>query len=186
MTEIPEFETERLFLRGVRLEDADSYEHHFADYEVIRHLAQSVPWPYPKGGVKAFLVDSVLPRQGRDRWVWAIFLKDRREQVIGCVDLWRQGCPEHRGFWLGKSYWGQGFMTEAVTPVMDYAFTELGFERLVFANAAGNRRSSRVKEKTGARLLEVVPGRYVSPEYSQQEIWELTREQWLSRRTEGG
>lgn len=45
-------------------------------------------------------------------------------------------------------------MTEAVKPVMNFAFKELGFDQLVFTNAVGNQRSRRIEEKTGARLIE--------------------------------
>jgi RimJ/RimL family protein N-acetyltransferase len=69
-------------------------------------------------------------------------------------------------------------MTEAVFPVMDYAFDVLGFERLFFSNALGNERSRRVKEKTGARFLRTEPGKFVNPLYTEREIWELTRDQW--------
>jgi len=181
-TGLPEFETKRLFLRGVQLEDWESYEANFADYEVIQHLSHLVPWPYPKGSVKTFLKDFILPHQGKTRWLWVIFEKKNREEVIGGVDLWRKGCPEHRGFWLAKKCWGKGYMTEAVAPVMDYAFNQLGFEELVFANAVGNSRSRRVKEKTGAVFVETRPAQFVSPEYKEQEIWKIDKKDWLSLR----
>lgn len=71
-------------------------------------------------------------------------------------------------------------MTEAVEPVMDYAFNELGFEKLVFTNAVGNIRSRRVKEKTGAKLVRVAPAKFVNPAYTEHEIWELSKTEWLS------
>ena len=81
-------------------------------------------------------------------------------------------------------------MTEAVEPVMDYAFGPLGFESLTFANARGNHRSRRVKEKTGARMVRTEPRKYVSPDYTESEIWELTKSEWESwmrnRRTSPG
>ena len=57
-------------------------------------------------------------------------------------------------------------MTEAVKPVMDFAFKDLGFDQLVFTNAVGNERSRRIKEKTGARLIDVRPAKFVDPSYS--------------------
>ncbi len=178
MPQLPEFETKHLFLRGVRIEDWESYEKNFADYEVIQHLSHHVPWPYPKGLVKTYLEDLILPEQGKTRWLWAIFLKDNRDEVIGCVDLWREGRPENRGFWLAKKCWGRGFMTEAVTPITEYAFSALGFEKLVFANAVGNLRSRRIKEKTGAIFIEKQPAKFVDPKYTEHEIWELTKLNW--------
>lgn len=178
---IPSFSTKRLLLREVTLDDAPSYHKNFVDYEVIRTLSRLVPWPYPENGVHEFLQNVIVPNQGNDRWMWAICLKTDPAEVIGSIDLWREGRPEHRGFWLGRRYWNQGYMTEAVEPVTEYAFRELGFERLVFANAEGNVGSRRVKEKTGASLIEVVPGDFVDPKYTKREVWELTKETWLSQ-----
>ena len=182
-SKLPEFRTERLFLRGVELSDSESYEKNFVDYEVIQHLSSQVPWPYPKGGVKEFLETRILPGQGKNRWTWAIFLKEDLKEVIGIVDVWCEGLPQNRGFWLAKKHWGRGIMTEAVGPVTDYAFNFLGFEKLVFSNAVGNLASRRVKEKTGAKYIETKPAKFVNPKYTEQEIWELEKDDWLRLRT---
>jgi hypothetical protein len=65
---------------------------------------------------------------------------------------------------------------------MDYAFNALGFEKVILANAVGNERSRRIKEKNGAHLLRTEPAKFVNPTYTEHEIWELTKEQWESRR----
>jgi RimJ/RimL family protein N-acetyltransferase len=49
---------------------------------------------------------------------------------------------------------------------------------LVFANAVGNERSHRIKEKTGARLLRTEPAKFVNPLYTEREIWEITKDEW--------
>ena len=180
---LPIFETTRLILKEVRLTDADAYQKYFNDYEIISHLAAGVPWPYPADGAINFIKSCILPNQGKDRWVWGIFLKSNPEELIGVVDLWRPGHPENRGFWLARKFWGQGLMSEAVTPITDYAFEHLGFDRLVFANALGNKKSRRVKEKAGAQMIRVSPAQFVNPEYKEHEIWELTKEQWHVRRS---
>ena len=177
---IATFRTARLILRGVTEADAPSYERHFVDWEVIGQLAAAVPWPYPAGGVRNFIADVILPAQGRDRWVWGLFRREEPDELIGVVDLWRTGRPENRGFWLGRPFWGRGYMTEAVIRITDHAFDDLGFDRLVFSNALGNERSRRVKERTGARLLCTQPAKFVNPAYSRQELWELTRADWAA------
>ncbi len=179
-TAVPRFETPRLILRQVSLSDVPSWERYFVDYEIISQLSDRVPWPYPANGVVDFLNNVILPPQGVSRWTWGIFLRENSEELIGVVDFWRQGCPENRGFWLGRKFWGRGIMTEAVAPVTAYAFETLGFERIIFSNAKGNVASRRVKEKSGARLIGVAPAKFVNPEYTEQEIWELTKEMWLS------
>jgi len=179
---IPTFTTARLILRAVTEADEPAYTKYFVDYDVVSPLSSVVPWPYPANGVMDYLQTMILPHQGKDKWVWGLFLKSNPDELIGCVDLWREGKPENRGFWLGKAFWGQGLMTEAVNPVMDYAFNSLGFEKLVFANAVGNARSRRIKEKTGARLIAVEPAKFVNPIYTEHEIWELTKNEWQKYR----
>lgn len=179
MQVIPTLNTERLLLKGVSMADIPSYTRHFVDYDVVRYLSAEVPWPYPENGVKDYLEHVVLPQQGNGHWVWGIFLKEQPDQLIGTIDLRREGKPEHRGFWLGKSFWGRGIMTEANFPVLDYAFTELGFERLTFANALGNVASRRIKEKTAAKLIEVREAKFVDALFNACEVWELSRENWL-------
>jgi RimJ/RimL family protein N-acetyltransferase len=178
MYELPVFTTERLVLRDLAESDAAAYEKHFVDYEVIKELSHVVPWPYPKGGVLKHIRDVMIPQQGKGHWVWGIFLKDAPEEAIGCVHLRREGNPGNRGFWLGRKYWGMGLMTEAVIPVMDYAFSELGFKIMILSNARGNVRSRRVKEKTGAIFLRIESGQFVNPDYTEREVWELNKEDW--------
>jgi RimJ/RimL family protein N-acetyltransferase len=179
MTALPVFKTKRLILKGITEEDALAYTEHFVDYEVISQLAASVPWPYPEGGVLSFIKMYILPHQGKDKWVWGLFLKETPVELIGAIDLWRKCNPENRGFWLGKKFWGQGLMTEAVVPVTDYAFSDLNFDKLVFSNALGNVRSRRIKEKTGARFVRTEPAKSVNPAYTEREVWELTKEEWV-------
>jgi RimJ/RimL family protein N-acetyltransferase len=173
------FETERLILRPITKQDFPSYQKNFADYEVIRFLAASVPWPYPENGAEFFIKQMILPHQGIDRWCWGIFEKNNLNEVIGAVDLWRIPNPANRGFWLAHRHWNKGYMTEAVTPVMNYAFSELGFEELFFSNALGNTQSRRIKEKTGAKLTGIRVEVFVDPKFTKAENWHQTKKNWI-------
>lgn len=172
--------TDRLTLKPVSMEHANDYKKHFVNYNVIRTLSDQVPWPYPEDGVKNFIKDIILPVQGKTRWLWGLFLKENEKELIGAVDLWREGKPENRGFWLSEKYWGRGLMTEASSKVTDFAFENLGFEKLTFANACGNKASSRIKEKAGCRLVSVEKANFVDPSLTEHEIWELTKEEWTN------
>jgi len=180
MSNVPTFRTSRLILREVTEADVPSYQKHFVDYEVVRHLAAGVPWPYPEDGVVSYLKSEVFPYQGTEKWVWGITLSENPSAVIGAIELLRKASPANRGFWLGREFWGRGYMTEATIPVTDYAFEALGFESLVFANAVGNRRSERIKEKSGARLVRIEPAEYVDPDLREKAVYELSKESWLN------
>lgn len=175
---VPTFITNRLILKPVKQEDESAYKRHFVDYEVIRYLSAAVPWPYPENGIRDFIQNYILPNQGKNQWIWGIFLKENPEELIGVIDLWRNGRPENRGFWLAKKHWGKGIMTEAVSPTTDYAFNELNFEKIIFANALGNVASRRVKEKSGAKLIGISDAKFVDPQFTKHEIWELTKTEW--------
>lgn len=183
MNLIPTFETKRLILKDISEKDIPAYQKHFVDYEIVSQLSSAVPWPFPADGIENFVINMILPHQGLDRWFWGIFLKENPEELIGGVDLWRNPRPENRGFWLGRKFWGKGYMTESVIPVTDYAFNVLGFDKLVFSNALGNEKSRRVKEKTGARLIGTRPAKFVDPNYSEAETWELSKEDWEKFKT---
>ncbi|HXH30263.1 MAG TPA: GNAT family N-acetyltransferase [Bacteriovoracaceae bacterium] len=177
---IPTFQTSRLILRGIELSDAPSYQKNFANYDVIQYLSSRVPWPYPENGVELFIKDFVLPNQGKTRWSWGIFLSEQPEEVIGVIEIFNPGIPEHRGFWLSKDHWGKGLMSEAIAPVMNFAYTTLGMESLILSNAVENTRSRRVKERSGATFLYTRPASFSNPQYTHSEYWQLTREVWLS------
>ncbi len=175
---VPTLKTKRLLLKPITLRDASAYQRYFAHYEIIRNFC-FVPWPYPKDGVKHFLNNLVFPYQGDMQWLWGLFLCENPDELIGAVHLWREPDPDNRGLWLSRKHQGKGLMTEALKPVMDYAFNDLGFEKLVFSNAVGNEKSRRIKEKTGARSIKVVPMKFVDPKFTEIEIWELKAEEWL-------
>lgn len=179
MSFVPPFETPRLFLRGISARDVPAYEKHFIDFEVVKYLSNQVPWPYPPKGVESFFKNHLLPDQGISRWTWGLFLKDNPDELIGIVELFRPGIPENRGFWLGRKFWKQGLMTEALKPITNFAFNILGFDTLRFSNAVSNVASRKLKEKYGATLVGTRAARFVSPKENQAEVWELTKEKWF-------
>ena len=181
MKNIPEFHTKRLILRGLQLSDMESYEKNFADYEVVKCLSDSIPWPYPKGGAKEHFLKNILPTQGISTWSYGIFLKNTPNECIGSVNLWRKGKPENRGFWLARKHWNKGIMTEAVKPILNYAFTDLGFEKLLFTNAPQNIASRRIKEKTNCRYIKTISKKFLNPKFIKSELWELTKEEWIKK-----
>lgn len=73
--------------------------------------------------------------------------------LIGHAGLVRQevdGRAEWEvGYWLAKKYWGEGFATEAAIAFRDYAFDQLGVERLICIIQPANLGSIHVAKKIG-------------------------------------
>ena len=76
MPGVPTFNTNRLVIRELVESDAAAYAKYFVNYEIIRHLGGQVPWPYPDDGVINYIRNDILLFQGKEKWVWAIALKE--------------------------------------------------------------------------------------------------------------
>jgi [ribosomal protein S5]-alanine N-acetyltransferase len=183
MPETPRLETRRLILRPVVESDIDANRRRFPQWDVVKYLSDSVPWPVPDGDFEIAMADTLAKMARRERCTWAVTLKGGDDEQIGRVDLWADDgvSRDQRGFWLDPAFWGQGLMSEAADRVTDFALVELGWPHLWLNNAEANVASHRVKEKQGAQIVERVPRRYVYGE-GVRVVWLLTREAWLARR----
>ena len=69
-------------------------------------------------------------------------------QIIGGVGLDGSTGDESDepslGYWLGQSYWGNGYAREAVAAVIDYGFQTLGVESIRAYTDPSNAASQRV------------------------------------------
>lgn len=53
------------------------------------------------------------------------------------------------GYWLGKPYWGQGIMSEALGALIDLGFTELDYHKMEAEVFTGNVRGRRLVQRAG-------------------------------------
>lgn len=177
----PTLDTPRLLLRPLELADAGQVQQLFPHWEVVKYLNAMVPWPYPADGAEQFLRDVALPAMERgEQWTWSIRLKSDPDHLIGCISLMKS-IHENRGFWLGLPWHGQGLMTEASDAVTDFWFNTLRYPVLRVPKAVANTASRRISEKQGMRVVAVVERDYVSGRLA-AEIWEITAEEWNTRR----
>ena len=176
----PILETPRLVLRPLQLADAERAQVLFPHWEIVRYLANRVPWPYPQDGAYIYYRDVALPAMARgEQWHWTLRLKTHPEELIGSIALMR-GEKENRGFWLGQEWHGQGLMTEACDVVTTYWFDVLGFPVLRAPKAIPNTASRRISERQGMRIVGIEERDYVSGRLA-SEIWEITAEEWHKR-----
>lgn len=139
-------ETERLFLRGWKLDDVnDLYE-----YAKDRNVGPIAGWA-PHTSLEDSM--AVLKSYIENDNAWAIELKENRK-VIGMIKIYPD---DNHGryhamminYALSAVYWGHGYMTETVSRVMRYAFEELNIDLLTVFHYPQNIASRRVIEKCG-------------------------------------
>ncbi len=176
----PPLGTPRLLLRPLGLSDAGQIQIVFPQWEIVRHLAARVPWPYPSDGALTFVRDASLPAIARgEAWKWTLRLKSDPVRIIGGIDL-QKSEDDNRGFWLDPAFHRQGLMTEAANAATAFWFDVLQFPILRTSKAAANIASRRISEKQGMRVVGVTERDYVSGRLP-AEVWEITAEEWRKR-----
>jgi RimJ/RimL family protein N-acetyltransferase len=140
---IPVLETKRLALRAPRLEDAKTLAALANDRRIAENTAR-IPHPYKMSDAESFITGA---NKAGGEAVFLITLRD--ETIVGACGLLMQEQTPELGFWLGAPHWGQGYATEALHAVIDYAFTDLAHESLQAGARVTNPASRRVLEKCG-------------------------------------
>ena len=60
------------------------------------------------------------------------------------------------GYVLGKNYWSRSLRTEALKAILDFCFTQAGFQKVKTRYASLNPASGRVMEKAGMSYLKTI------------------------------
>ena len=140
-------ETTRLRLRPPQLEDAHAIFGQYAqDAAVTRYLT----WR-PHRDVEetmAFLRRCQAVRQDESAFPWAIIRK-ADSQLLGMVEIRIVGHRLDLGYGIARRYWGQGYTTEAVAGIVDWAWQQPTIYRVWAVCDVENQASARVMEKVG-------------------------------------
>ncbi len=155
----PILQTERLVLRAPRADDAARIAALAGDIQVSRMVAQ-IPHPYPPEAAEGWLWLLDLRRRRGHEHVFA--LSTQRDGLIGVTGAHRRNGSDmfEVGYWLGRSYWGQGYATEGVGALVGWLQRELRQTRLTASHFRDNPASARVLEKLGFRHTGRVTPRY--------------------------
>ena len=146
-------ESERLVLRRFTLDDAEAMYRNWArDPEVTKFLT----WPAHAnvGITRAVLEAWISSYQREDYYQWAIILKENGDEPIGSISAVEQRddiSMVHIGYCLGRAWWRQGIMSEALRNVMDFFFDRVGANRVESRHDPNNPHSGMVMKKCGMR-----------------------------------
>lgn len=143
-------ETSRLILRRAVLADADAMFHNWAsDPEVTKYLT----WP-PHASIEVTqerLTFWLEEYEKDDHYQWMIVLKDLGKPV-GSISVVRHNDQIEEaeiGYCMGRRWWHQGIMSEALAAVIAYLFTEVGMNRVAARHDPNNPHSGGVMRKCG-------------------------------------
>lgn len=143
----PQLETERLILRNIRREDYLAIFDVYRDYEAVKY--QNI---FPMYNVEQAweYVDFLVNSYARRRFIrWAI-VKKEEDILIGFVtlhDFNRENSKAQIGYMLNRICWRQNIMTEAALKVIEFAFNEVGLNKVEAHIHPQNAASIALTEK---------------------------------------
>ena len=143
-------DTDRLILRRAVREDAlPMFRNWASDPEVTKFLT----WPtHQNVETSAAVIDYWIGEYEKTEYYqWMIVLKEI-EEPIGSISVVNQRddiAEAEIGYCIGRNWWHHGFMTEALTAVIEFLFVETGMNRIEAKHDINNQNSGAVMRKCG-------------------------------------
>lgn len=176
-------ETIRLRLRKFTLGDI----HAFLSYRNDPHVSRYQLWEnISEAEAAAFIREqqTIQPGQPGEWFQFAIEHKDEQTLIGDCGLKTLKDEPRQAeiGFTLSRAYQGQGYAAEAVTRLLDHAFVELNYQRVIGITDVRNRSSVALLEKTGFRREgHFIQNIWFKGAWGDEYLYAMLREEWLKR-----
>lgn len=178
-------ETERLILRRWEDSDADRLYEYAKDPDV----GPIAGWPAHQSIEESRdVIKNVL--NGKEAYA---ICRKTDNKAIGAIELKLNGRTDmterddecELGYWLGKPFWGQGIVPEAVMEILRHAFEDCGMQKVWVGYYDGNTKSKRVQEKCGFRYQWKSEGVDVPLMHEKRtgHVSSMTKEQWCAMRS---
>jgi ribosomal-protein-alanine N-acetyltransferase len=177
---LPTLTTPRLELRPATIHDLDVLLAIWSEPDVRRFLFDDEP--VTREHAAEILHDS-MQAANAGLGLWVALLREGNI-IIGCVGLLAastaaqydpalEGAIEPLAA-FAPPLWGRGYVTEALTRLIDYAFGQLDLQRLAAVSDVPNQASQRLIERLGFKERTECEG----PRH-RLRVYELTRPQFL-------
>lgn len=148
-----EFSDGTILIRPYRAEDIQSlYE---AVRESINEVSRWMPWCYEGYTIdesRAFIMSREEAATKGEEYGFGIFDAQTEDYLggVGLNHIIREYLYANLGYWVRTSRAGRGVASRATRLAAQFAFEELGLQRVEIVAAVGNVGSQRTAEKAGA------------------------------------
>jgi RimJ/RimL family protein N-acetyltransferase len=176
---LPTINANRVLLRPISDGDIESLFKIFSDPEVMRYW--STPPLKDLDAARELLNDMRDKFQRKLFFQWGIALQTDNT-LIGTSTLFHIEADNHRaeiGYALGRAYWKKGYIQEALTALLGYAFGELNLHRIEADVDPRNEASIRTLERLGFTREGYLRERWnVCGELQDALFYGLLRHEW--------
>ena len=138
--------TPRLILRFPDLAAPDTFAAYATDPEVTRHLQCQQHQDLEE--TRTFLRGRIQANEDGEDLYWSVRLRSD-DGLSGAVALGLRDFKAHLGYVIARRHWRQGYCTEAVQAVVDWARRQPEIWRVWAVCDLENAASARVMEKVG-------------------------------------
>jgi len=158
------FETKRLIIRKPTLHDAnDIYKNYTTDHEITKYLIWT---PHKNVEESISWIKLCIDKYDENKSLVLIIENRVNNEAIGMIDFKIEKYKAIFGYVLGKQYWNQGIMTEAMRPVIDYVLNKPEIYRIYATHYLENEKSGRVMQKLGMQLEGILKKNTIYPNIS--------------------
>ena len=165
-------ETERLILRRMREDDAEALFDIFSDPIAMRYFG--VIFNRPR--MDEWVQDNIEHEKQYGFSLLSVILRDNGEIIGDCgleTDEIDGKLVVGIGFDFKRSYWGNGYATEAARAVLKYGLIDLELDSISGWIDPQNTPSQRVAERIGMSME-----RYVVRGGKKYELYSIKRKDW--------
>lgn len=177
---LPRLSTERLILRPLSINDAAAIQK-LASARPIADTTISIPYPYPDGEAQKYILKQIGLQKTGDSAAFAIE-RQVESDLIGIVelhDLEIEHSVAELSYWLSVAAWGQGYMSEALPPILNFGFDTLSLNRIQAYHMVRNQASAKVLENSGFQLEGVLRQRVQKwGEFEDVQLCSILRSDW--------
>lgn len=178
----PSLETDRLLLRGFTTEDAATVCRLAGDPR-ISGMCLHIPYPYPEEQAIAWISQHPEWYTDAKQVIFAVCQR-KTDEIIGACGLGieQEDARAEIGYWIGVSFQGKGYATEAVRAIIGYGFTALNLNKVTASCFCWNTASLHVMKKNGMNE-EGLLRRQVKKEEEFEDliVCGILREEWEER-----
>ncbi|WP_449536417.1 GNAT family N-acetyltransferase [Ferdinandcohnia sp. Marseille-Q9671] len=148
-TIFPVIETDRLILRQITKDDAESILVYLSNKDVMKHYGLEPFTSIDEALDEVSWYQSIFEKKTGIRW--GITLKEEGTVIGSCgfLNIAQQHSRSEVGFELSKEYWGKGIASEALEAVITYGFEQLNLQRIQALIEPPNTSSQRLVESKG-------------------------------------
>jgi ribosomal-protein-alanine N-acetyltransferase len=175
----PMLETERLLLRPLSAEEADSLHRISNEPKVRLYLWDNEV--VSEATIGSLIAQSHCMFSKEKIGLFSVRMRGRVDLLGFCGFVWLGGMEEPELWYeLTQEVWGRGIATEAAWACVRYAFEEVGMKRVIAGADAPNTASLRVIEKLGMKYLG-----NINPSAPEEPYFALYKEDFFAAMTAG-